>query len=508
MPSEDFSRFSSKELETLLGQIYEPLTQWAKAGERHGASAHPNPQAAPIKLLLEEEGCSRQEILQEVEEALRRSVNPWTGRFWEKLYSRPDPVGIAGDIVVACSNASGHVESANPYFARVETFCVRELAKVFGMDPDLSDGVTMPGGSASNTLALQTCLISRFPSFRIEGVAGLYSDLQRHDSIASCAPSERSTGHERRSVKKVLVFASEHCHYSIEQSAVACGLGSSSVIKVAGDEGGKMSVDCLAQAVQSSLEGGDAPLFVCATAGMTVLGTFDDIRAISSVCEEGLTSQLKVEALYLFHSVSKANLAAGFDHATKTLGCGRRPDAFKFYLAWKRHGSKGFGERITQALVQAEDLRGYILLHRDSLALELGPVPSPPFLQVCFRPLAPVKSPAALANGLSEQQLLDACVLQVHCSFQHTRFAVDFAPLPQLGRLYIRYQAQQDIWRLDTVLVNRVSSTACSGFHTMGSLSTRMPIGKISLNLLPMLGTKESAFGKLESAEDYDPVWR
>ncbi|SYW83199.1 uncharacterized protein UBRO2_05090 [Ustilago bromivora] len=360
----------------------------------------------------------------EVEEALRRSVNPWTGRFWEKLYSRPDPVGIAGDIVVACSNASGHVESANPYFARVETFCVRELAKVFGMDPDLSDGVTMPGGSASNTLALQTCLISRFPSFRIEGVAGLYSDLQRHDSIASCAPSERSTGHERRSVKKVLVFASEHCHYSIEQSAVACGLGSSSVIKVAGDEGGKMSVDCLAQAVQSSLEGGDAPLFVCATAGMTVLGTFDDIRAISSVCEEyglwlhidaswggpaifcprmralGLTSQLKVEALYLFHSVSKANLAAGFDHATKTLGCGRRPDAFKFYLAWKRHGSKGFGERITQALVQAEDLRGYILLHRDSLALELGPVPSPPFLQVCFRPLAPVKSPAALANGL------------------------------------------------------------------------------------------------------------
>ncbi|CCF48365.1 uncharacterized protein UHO2_05277 [Ustilago hordei] len=494
MPSEDFSLFSSKELETLLGQIYEPLTQWAKAGEQHGAPAHPNPQAAPIKLLLEEEGCSRQEILQEVEEALRRSVNPWTGRFWEKLYSRPDPVGIAGDIVVACSNASGHVESANPYFARVETFCVRELAKVFGMDPDLSDGVTMPGGSASNTLALQTCLVSRFPSFRTEGVAGLYSDLQRHDSIASCAPSERWTGHEPRSVKKVLVFASEHCHYSIEQSAVACGLGSSSVIKVAGDEGGKMSVDCLAQAVQSSLEGGDAPLFVCATAGTTVLGAFDDIRAISSVCKEyglwlhidaswggpaifcptmralfakshcaqtitinphkllgiphqcsfllfqnrGLTSQLKVEAPYLFHSVSKANLAAGFDHATKTLGCGRRPDAFKFYLAWKRHGSKGFGERITQALVQAEDLRGYILLHRDSLALELGPVPSPPFLQVCFRPLAPVKSPAALANGLSEQQLLDACVLQVHCSFQHTRFAVDFAPLPQVGRLYIR----------------------------------------------------------------------
>lgn len=255
-----------------------------------------------------------------------------------------------------------------------------------------------------------------------------------------------------------------------------------------------MSVDCLAQAVQSSLEGGDAPLFVCATAGTTVLGAFDDIRAISSVCEEyglwlhidaswggpaifcptmralfakshcaqtftinphkllgiphqcsfllfqnrGLNSQLKVEAPYLFHSVSKANLAAGFDHATKTLGCGRRPDAFKFYLAWKGHGSKGFGERITQALVQAEDLRGYILLHRDSLALELGPVPSPPFLQVCFRPLAPVKSPAALANGLSEQQLLDACVLQVHCSFQHTRFAVDFAPLPQVGRLYIR----------------------------------------------------------------------
>lgn len=255
-----------------------------------------------------------------------------------------------------------------------------------------------------------------------------------------------------------------------------------------------MSVECLARAVHSALEGGDAPLFVCATAGTTVLGGFDDIAAISSVCEEyglwlhidaswggpavfcstmrplftkshraqtitinphkllgiphqysfllfqkrNLTSQLKVEAPYLFHFASKANLAAGFDHATKTLGCGRRPDAFKFYLAWKRHGSKGFGERITQALVQAEDLRRYIVLHRDLLALELGPVPSPPFLQVCFRPIDPTKSPAALANGLCEQQLLDACVLQIHRSFQRTRFSVDFAPLPQNGRLYVR----------------------------------------------------------------------
>ncbi|CDW99257.1 hypothetical protein [Sporisorium scitamineum] len=221
MPSEDFPRFSAQELQALLAPTYEALTAWAHEGELQETPAQSRASASSWELSISDSGCSCQEISTEIEEALRRSVNPWTGRFWEKLYSRPNPVGVVGDMVVACSYASGHVESANPFFAQVEAFCVKQLGQLFCWDPDQCDGVTMPGGSASNTLALQTCLTSRFPSFRRNGLAGIYTDLLHAQDTPTHA------------LPKVLIFTSEHCHYSIDQSAVACGLGTDLVVKQA-----------------------------------------------------------------------------------------------------------------------------------------------------------------------------------------------------------------------------------------------------------------------------------
>lgn len=162
MPCTDVSLFTAEEFETLLEPTYRTLVAWTHEAESFKTPAHPQLAASTWKLTLKEKGCSRDEIQVEVQEALRRSVNPWTvsdlvkkcsrrskydpsshlclvfvpakGRFWEKLYSKPDPVGVIGDMVMACSNASGHVESANPFFAQVEVFCVKELAKVFGLD--------------------------------------------------------------------------------------------------------------------------------------------------------------------------------------------------------------------------------------------------------------------------------------------------------------------------------------------------------------------------------------
>lgn len=283
---------------------------------------------------------------------------------------------------------------------------------------------------------------------------------------------------------------------------MACGLGTDSVVKVACNDNGQMSIEALRAEIRKACINGHVPLFACATAGTTVLGAFDDISGMASVCREyrlwlhidaswggpaifspttqhlflgshfadsvtinphkllGIphqcsfllfgnkrsASRLKVEAPYLFHLEKLAESprsvvpllptkqeAPKLDQATKTLGCGRRPDAFKFYLAWKRHGSHGFGQRITNALKQAQKLRDYLVDKTESLQLELGSVPSPPFLQVCFRPIPPWTSNAAHADNLS-----NACIVHVHASFKNTRFAVDFAPMPNTTNLYIR----------------------------------------------------------------------
>jgi glutamate decarboxylase len=141
-----------------------------------------------------------------------------------------------------------------------------------------SDGLTMPGGSASNTLAIQTALTSTFPSFRQEGSYGV---------ISSIMAKGRSSNASRP-----LIFTGREGHYSIEKAAMACGLGLYSVVSVPCNENGSMDTAALDQMLcqafedkQGILTGAGFPFFVNATAGSTVMGAFDDLNKVADVCE-------------------------------------------------------------------------------------------------------------------------------------------------------------------------------------------------------------------------------
>jgi len=64
------------------------------------------------------------------------------------------------------------------------------------------------------------------------------------------------------------------------------GFGSSAVIGVAVDEQGRMLPSALDEAIQASKDKGEVPFYVNATAGTTVLGSYDPIAAIADVCEK------------------------------------------------------------------------------------------------------------------------------------------------------------------------------------------------------------------------------
>lgn len=137
----------------------------------------------------------------------------------------------------------------------------------------------MPGGSSSNTLAVQTALNTLYPSFQSEGLFGIISThelKERHPR--ACRP---------------LIFTAEEGHYSLEKAAIACGMGLSSVIKVPCDETGKMNVQALDELLTASFEDISAtgkhpgiPFLVNATAGSTVMGAFDSLQDIADVCEK------------------------------------------------------------------------------------------------------------------------------------------------------------------------------------------------------------------------------
>ncbi|KAK7684782.1 hypothetical protein QCA50_012025 [Cerrena zonata] len=63
---------------------------------------------------------------------------------------------------------------------------------------------------------------------------------------------------------------------------------------------------------------------------------------------------MSLSAPYLFHGRDDEG-EENFDLADGTMGCGRRADSFKFYMAWLYYGFKGLEERVDHAFDIARD---------------------------------------------------------------------------------------------------------------------------------------------------------
>ncbi|TQS31812.1 hypothetical protein Golomagni_07896, partial [Golovinomyces magnicellulatus] len=230
-------------------------------------------------------------------------------------------------------------------------------------------------------------------------------------------------------------FTSAHGHYSVEKSAMICGFGSDSVWAVPVDDQGCMKADELRRLVQQAKDQGKTPLYVNATAGTTVRGSFEPFEDISKICKEfnmwmhidaswggpvvfskqqrwklkgsHLADSLTVNphkmmnvpttcsfllgpdmrifnaanstsAGYLFHGSDGGEV---WDLADLTLQCGRRGDSLKLALAWLYYGADGFEEQIDHAFDMASVL--YKSVEKTGNFHMLGDNPTP-CLQVCF----------------------------------------------------------------------------------------------------------------------------
>lgn len=269
-----------------------------------------------------------------------------------------------------------------------------------------------------------------------------------------------------------VVFTSAHGHYSVEKSAMICGVGSSNVWKVPVDNTGRMRADALRELVVRAKEQGKTPLYVNTTAGSTVRGSYDPFEEVSRICKEfGLWMHIdaswggpvvfsaqqrwKVKGSHLADSITinphkmmnapttcsfllgpdmsifnKANsTAAGYlfhgntdedvwDLADLTLQCGRRGDSLKVALAWLYYGASGFEKQIDHAF----DMAAYLYkLVQETGNYVMVSDEIPPCLQVCFyhAPHGKLSSDAA-TNTQHTQILVEKLVSR--------GFMVDYAP--------------------------------------------------------------------------------
>lgn len=146
----------------------------------------------------------------------------------------------------------------SPALTLVEKTVARALASLFGFTGQHAGGITQPGGSASNLTALVIARNSLHPEIKVNGCGS----------------------------KRLVLFTSAHGHYSFEKAAQICGLGSAAARTVPVDAQGRMIPAELERSILKEQANGCTPFFVNATAGTTVLGSYDPLHDISLICKK------------------------------------------------------------------------------------------------------------------------------------------------------------------------------------------------------------------------------
>ncbi|KAF2237444.1 PLP-dependent transferase [Viridothelium virens] len=457
-----------------------------------------------MDLELPDEGKGKEGVMAMAKQILQYSVNTWDQGFMDKLYHGNNAIGLISELLLATLNTNVHVYSVSPALTLIEKHTTRHLAQLFGLHraPSASTtsttnpphphpanptsnphagGISQPGGSASNLLALLTARNTHFPSSKSSGVGTIM----------------QGTG-EGGATKRPVVFASAHAHYSTSKAASLLGLGDGAVRAVPVDAGGRMTGAALAKAVQAAREEGELPFFVCATAGTTVMGSFDEVEGIAEVCaREGLwlhvdaswgggvvfSERLKEEKLkgveradsvavnphkmlgvsltcsfllvrdvrvlhkanqvsagYLFHgdedggNVVEQEEAEGekagkglqdgrevWDLAELTPQCGRKGEALKMFLGWLYYGRTGYAAMVERAYDTTAYLAKLVQEHSDMTLISEQP---PPCLQVCFY----YAKKGTLVEGNEGKKKMSKVTSDICRRLMRGGFMIDYAP--------------------------------------------------------------------------------
>ncbi|KAH6623516.1 pyridoxal phosphate-dependent transferase [Chaetomium tenue] len=210
--------------------------------------------------LPEGKGRGEEGLLETIKDILKYSVNTWDQGFMDKLYASTNPVGVASELLLAALNTNVHVYQVSPALTVIEKHTAKSLANLFGFTGPRAGGVTCQGGSSSNLTSIVIARNTLYPECKTQGNSGAPGPL--------------------------ILFTSVHGHYSVEKAAVTCGLGSASVWTVPVDATGRMDPSALRTLIQRAQSEGKTPLYVNATAGTTVLGSYDPFEAIADICAE------------------------------------------------------------------------------------------------------------------------------------------------------------------------------------------------------------------------------
>ncbi|GFN94772.1 glutamate decarboxylase protein [Plakobranchus ocellatus] len=381
--------FEDPEVAKFLDQTYQLLKEDAlqKGTDREYPVMnfkHPNELKSLLDLDITAGPATYEQLLEEMKRMIQYSPKPGHPHYHDPFYGSLDAYSQAGSWLSSSLNVNLHTFEISPVFIVLEKYIFKKLCDLVGFQH--GDGMFCPGGTNCNFFGLHLARFKKFPEVKKTGMFSL--------------PTLRC-------------YISEDGHHSLLKAVNYLGFGGNSVVPVSTDDRGRMLVSDLESSITSDIEKGYMPLMVMATCGSTVLGSFDDLTAISKVCKtyniwlhadanwgggvaaskqhrhllkgshlcdsltwnlhqlNGLPEQCSVflindptgnaleeansaRAEYLFQPDKHYDIS--YDSGDKTVQCGRKSDVVKLWMQWRALGDSGIEARIDQAFENARYL--------------------------------------------------------------------------------------------------------------------------------------------------------
>lgn len=366
----------------------------------------------PILNLEQDRRGDADALFEWIEKYLDYSVRSNHPGFVNRMWAAPNLPSILAEMVTAVAQTSACTFESAPVAVLIEQFMFETILDLVGFK---NGEAQMTTGSSNANMVAMLCARNN-TSTAIKG-----------DGLIQSKP--------------LTAFVSADAHYSLDKAANVLGIGTHNLVKVPVNKHGEMDPAQLEEALENSQRKNSTPFFVCATAGTTVRGAYDPLEPLLRLREKYgfwlhvdaawgggvlLDHNLRAEFMlgieqvdsmswdfhkmlgtslmcnvllinsnqqqlqracgagdgsYLFREQGdESNQHKTLEPGTKSLQCGRRVDAFKWFLDWKFYGQDGLAERVQRFLALSKFAEKLVI---DDVNLELM-APRQSF-NLCFR---------------------------------------------------------------------------------------------------------------------------
>ncbi len=369
-------------LKSVFAKIESYLEEVTKANTTVSNNTEPEQLSEEFGISIGRASCDYEQICNHIDMFLDYSVKTKSRQFHNQLFAGYNTPSLVGEFITALTNTSNYTFEASPLGTLMELELIRKMNEAAGFKGN--KGTFLTGGSNANMIAMLCARQAKFPTIKESGISGIGT---------------------------LTIFVSEASHYSYEKAANTIGMGIDNVRYIKTSECGQMIMSELKRAICLSLDAGEVPFMIGATAGTTEIGAFDPIGEMRKIADEyslwlhvdgawGASILLSRKHRHLLLGIEKADSLSwdphkmmnvplicsalllnnnsdilletvsttrggyilhehefsDYDLGHNSIQCGKRVDSVKLWFAWKFFGDDGYEKNIDYLFGLAGDV--------------------------------------------------------------------------------------------------------------------------------------------------------